>query len=220
MQTLSRLFLRTDGSVESLKGLEEHADSMYKMTDSELTKLPKIGNPGVIVRVRESSIEIVIIIWTTAATLFSLISNYGSFRSGLRELINDARAVLEWVRTKIREQSRSEGTHVQNSRLTTGQLTQLNGILKKVERGEISSDDAQEMAIRVFERAGEKLPNESKAYLRRSFEEVPKGEKPPPPRPVRKPSKLYRRRYGQGFEIRRDPGADNVERRPIGSGER
>jgi hypothetical protein len=131
MQTvnLGRLFIRIDRSVTGKK-LEKLGGDVYKVADSALEKLSdktQISNLGVTVRVRESSVEIVVII----AGLIVL----KDILESLRVIITAVRDVVKFIREKIKKHKQLKDAQIQSSRITTGHLTQFNRIYRQAEIG-------------------------------------------------------------------------------------
>lgn len=215
MQTVSlgRLFIRIDRSVTGKK-LEKLGGDVYEVANSALKELSgkiQISNLGVTVRVREGSVEIVVIIIGVLIKLKDILES-------LRALITAVRDVVKFIREKIKKHKQLKDAQIQSSRITTGHLTQFNRIYRQVELGEISYEEALEEAIRVLERIFEKIGEDVAEPLRSFYKSirVPAGPvKPKPARPAR-PSRPYRRRtYGPGIEIKRAPGETETTSRPL-----
>lgn len=226
MLTLSRLYLRTDRNLQKLKKLEKIreleriAANLMKVAAREAAKFSKVPEPrqGVVVRVRESkSVEVFVIIATTAVAFFNAVSKYPDFRNGLLMLIKDARQIGSHVRETIMRKDYTGGKK-ESTRITTNPMTKLKRIPERVEKGEMSRVEALEEAHQVFLRAGEDLkPNQAKILEDSIPNDATQKEKPEIERRKRRATssvkEQVKRRYGPGVEMEKHPGSRKITKR-------
>jgi len=223
MLTYSRLYLRTDRSLRKLKAnekiteLEQIAANSIKAATTEAAKFSKIPerNLGVVVRARErKSVEVIVIIGTSALAMCNAVSKYPDFRNGLLVLIRDARKAAEWIREEILGQNYADGRK-ESTRITTSPMTQLMGIRRRLEEGEMSRSEALEKARGVFLRAGEHLPAKVSRFLEDFLATVSTPRKklktePRTRRAVVRAKKRVKRSYGPGVEMEKHPGSQEI----------
>jgi hypothetical protein len=210
--------MRVDLSIHE-KELGELVEALFGVASSASEKLSKIlkAELGVGVHVRSGSLEIVTIIGTQWTPFSGAFSGYQVPSQALAGIKEEGRETGQSIRDKIKEQKQLKNAEIQSSRITTGQVTQLIRVHRQVESGEISHQDAQDEAVRIFERAGEDIGKDFNDRLRSFYKSIPVQAKPAKPKPRRaRPRSKPRRRptFSHGGFMERNPG-EKIPRKKI-----
>ena len=221
--------LRTDQTIDDPDRLRGLATGGIRIADRETARFLKrrqlevdrINEIGVTVDVRQGSLELTVVIFVIAArTLYQFFKDYKELKEGLRELVSDSHKLAESVREKLFAEGGASEEGVEKSLITSNDFRTLQRILRKLEAGEISQEDALEQIMAVVGKAGGKPPvklerlvkaETSAAVTRRRRRTPPR----PPVRPPARPSRRPRRRYLQGVHAERRPGSTKTTTRDL-----
>ena len=98
-------------------------------------KLDSIGLENLIISIEfeEGSLKTKILRWGTIGMLYMGVANYGSFRSGLREIIKDVKWISEVTVNRIQDSPQIENHHVIRFERRLGIPGRLNEIYKRID---------------------------------------------------------------------------------------
>ncbi len=211
MPTLSRSFMGVDRSIPEDK-IEAFTKAVFKDTESEFPKFDElfknlVSYLGVDVHLQTGprASEIVTIITTDWTSLYAAFTNYQDPSNVLFAIRKMAREAGESIREKIKKSSHLKGAQIK-SMVTTGKLTQLIGIYRKVEWGELSHGEAQDEVVRMFESAGETIGKEFKKQLQTLFRSIAVKPGSRPPRKSSTTTPPPKPKFNHGCIMERDPG--------------
>jgi hypothetical protein len=158
--------------------------------------------------------------WVTIGALVTALNAYGSFRQSIDYLVKDARSVGQMI---LSESPHSLGIdeHPAGQQRRLGIPGQLRRLFARVEKGELSPEEATSQAVRLLERRGgiESMPDVPRLarQLRSELTEIaaeqerrktalpPKSHRPvlglPPTAPVRRPRGAIASRSPESGEV-------------------
>lgn len=227
MLTISRTYIRVEREVRDQRDLHRLARATFADVEIAATEFLPLAEFGSEVRVQEGSIEVVAVILAGASAVVTAISAYGSFSEGLGNLTSDAKRAGEFVRARV---LRKVPGRVQSTRVTTGQLAQLDSVIKAVQSGKLSREQALKKASNVLRSGGEVVTPDIVANLEQLFGSVPsvpatEHGQVALPRPIGRVARASQgeipglvvqsperpRRPPRGVILRRKPGSSDIQ---------
>lgn len=155
MITLSRTFVRAKEALPSVDDLRQVGETAYQATEAAAGEVLSLSGLGSRVEVSEGSTEVIAEILGGAGMVITAICNYDGFWSGLDRMRAQARKAGEFVRRRLKRDSRLERSCIVSSRVTTGQLTSLERLHRRVRERQLSADEAVQKALRILRDAGD-----------------------------------------------------------------
>lgn len=211
MLTLARVYLRADVPRVGQKALPKLAESIRKSTRSVSRKFFRRHGvrTGEVVRAREGSVEIVVVV--TTLTLF--IRHPYRIKEDLDQILENVRAAGRAIRSIIMKQTEVERDKIEESRVTTGHPGRLEGLRKRVAQRRMTVKDAHQKAVELFERADVKVSKPVSDGLLEFFKDAAGGsiESWTPKKGPARPGTSF---FGRGVRLERRPGEEKVSSRP------
>jgi hypothetical protein len=164
--TLSRTFIRAEASLKDSAELEEVGEVAYHAAEQAAGEVLELRHTGSRVEVSEGSTEVVAMIITGAAALITAIGNYDSFWAGVDRIRAHARLAGDFVRRQLKRDDLLRRSSIVSSRVTTGQLTSLDRLHRRVHERQLDPDEAVQKALSLLADADEPLDD----HLVRSLE--------------------------------------------------
>ncbi len=168
MLALSRSYVHMEYESITPDEIDALAEYAYEIAETAASEFPEVRPVGVGVRVEEGSIDIIVTIGAYASALFAAISGYGDFWDGLSRIMEHARIAGKFVSNQILKRSKGKGA----SHITTGHLTQLRRLFRKVESGELTADEATEKVLKILLKAGEDISQQFQDKITKEFARI------------------------------------------------
>src|SRR5713101_5760739 len=143
----SYLYFDRELSEEELYKL---ADFIFEVTEATAAKYFRDFSFQVSARVEEGSTKT----WAVISAVTGAIIFYGDLRSSVETIYHDARAAVTFVNERIIERERLRPQEIIRTRNSSGTPGKLLRLFERVEAGELSPEEATELAIRTV---GEKV---------------------------------------------------------------
>jgi hypothetical protein len=112
----------------------------------------------------------------TALALYAGIATFGSFTSGVHEIVTLSRSAGQFLISEADHQCGLDCVGGIRGRKSAAQLTQLENLFVRVRRGELTPDEATALADRLLE-VDEPLPPAFRKELHSAIQEIPRRAK-------------------------------------------
>lgn len=145
----------TDFSIDvpALDGdrLEAYASGLFESWEVWLEAGLPLADYAVRLEVSQGSFKGVGRVAAAVAVLYAGIGQYGSFRSGVREIYQDLKRASDFLSEHAVAPFSAQGRPDMRAKLGPGAVTQLENLFRRVERGQLDPNRAADAAIELFE---------------------------------------------------------------------
>jgi hypothetical protein len=180
--------------------LKAYAGGLFESWEVWLDAGLPLADYAVRLEVSQGSFKGVGRVAAAVGVLYAGIANYGSFRSGVREIHHDVKRAGDFLSEHAVAPFSAQGRPEMRSRMGPGAVTQLENLFRRVERGQLDPNRTADAAIELFKNEPGVEPEFLRAIARafretvRAAQQVPLFEGTPddndatPPSRGRRPS--------------------------------
>lgn len=158
----------SDSDVQELGG------RLYTSAEDASTELG-LPDKGVEINVREGSLEIVVIVLTTVGTLYTVVTMYDGFWSGIERISNHAKSVGRVLGRRAATEAEALGGTVLSTKVTLGHLEKLHRVYRALEAGEIDAETAAAEVVRTLRASGDPVTAQVIAQVEQAVGATSKG---------------------------------------------
>ena len=169
MVTICRAYVRSgleQISDDEIRGLGSRA---YNLVESASTELLRVDSTSITVQVREGSLTVIGVITMAAAALYSALTRYDDFWSGVARIRGQAHSAAESLRKYFQTDRAFSGTDIVSSRISAGALDKLHRLHTNVKARALSPDAAVQEALRTFHTSGEPIDEQIISGVEEAF---------------------------------------------------
>lgn len=147
MITLATTDFTIDVPVFDEQRLEAYASGLFESWEVWLEAGLPLSDYAVRLEVSQGSFKGLGRVATAAAVLYAGIAQYGSFRSGVRELHQDLKRASDFLSEHAIAPFSAQGRPEMRTKVGPGAVTQLENLFRRVERGQLAPERAAQAAV-------------------------------------------------------------------------